>query len=831
MDAAADERHRSRRRSAGGRRHRRHRRRDDDDGDDDDGDGRMSSRGSSETSSFAFDAAADGIRVRVNARDAVDADATLRTRAYSGRGNASSAPSVDENETEWETMTRCARAYSGRDASNANPAARRRRFCALANAFADTKRGTYALLRCPGAVSALKRMMNDDDAETREAACLAAANLAKTETGAAVLCSSDASLASAQRVITEWEWKLALARVRATFDYKIYVACVVARLRAKRFSSARACAAVDAYLSSQVFYPLQTSSAARNVSFKDHANVDVVQALAKVLARRGEKPEVLSAALRVVDELVATVDSAVEIIPLVDDATRVTAQKLARSSPASLAALDPVDAFMGDDWTTGVKSKGCFIRLFDVIARFVARRFPGSKSTDDDGSDDGSDDADSDVDAREREDWSYKRSFARFSVLDHDLARHLMLLTERSTDATIRDDARRILYDASLSWKDKRLGKSVFKMVTSADDRVRACALAWCAYLFVQHGRTVKTFVSMDADAEPPLTPTTKRLLSEDGLRTAGRGLLESNADVRASAARCVRAAWDAVAAKPELRAEPKAKDDDGSSSAEDFVSVDARLTFRVRERWLVFVDTGVVAALCDLRDGRAGAESRALADVMLEHMSKTEPAAMRYLVSRMGGKDALEREGRAKTRARAEAIKLEMPKRRVKENDDDDDDDDDKEQRVNREGDDTADGDDDDPPTVSRWREYRKSRKPLATKFTEADARFDRDGDADDGRPTWRERTEGFILAGGGETRKNGEHVRRGPHERAVLREGGGFGLAARRERLPAVFDKPSVGGGGKIGPHARDEDFVPSHASARVFTKPSKRHEVRKR
>jgi hypothetical protein len=291
-----------------------------------------------------------------------------------------------------------------------------------------------------------------------------------------------------------------------------------------------------------------------------------------------------------------------------------------------------------------------------------------------------------------------------------------------------------------------------------------------------------------------------------------------------------VRAAWDAVAAKPESRAEPKAKDD----GSEDFVSVDARLTFRVRERWLVFVDTGVVAALCDLRDGRAGAESRALADVMLEHMSKTEPAAMRYLVSRTGGKDALEREGRAKTRERAEAIKLEMPKRRVKENDDDDEGGGGGgEERVNREDDDTADGyDDDDPSTVSRWREYRKSRKPLATKFTEADARFDRDGDGDDdGRPTWRERTEGFILAGGGETRKNGAHVRRGPHERAVLREGGGFGLAARRERLPAVFDKPNVGGGGKIGPHARDEDFVPSHASARVFTKPSKRHDLGKR
>ena len=730
-------------------------------------------------------------------------------------------------------MTRCVRAYSGGTAdagsTDVNPPARRRRFCALANEFARTKRGTYALVRCPGAVSALKRMLNDEDAETRVAACLAAANLAKTETGAAVLCSSDASLASAQRVIAEWEWKLALARIKATFDYKIYVSCVFARVRAKRFSSKRGCARVDAYLSSQVFYPLQTASAASKVSFKE-SNIDVVEALAKVLARKGEKPEVLSAALRAVDELVATVDSASEIIPLIDDATRFTASKLARSSPESLAALDPVDAFMGDDWTTGVKSKGCFRRLIELFTRVVLQSLSsanGSNSTDDANSDD-----DSDVDAREREEWKYKQSFASFSVLDHDLARSLMLLTNHASDATIREDACRILYDASLSWKDKRLGKRVFKMLTSGDDKLRACALSWCAYLFVQHARTVKTFVSVDAKAEPPLTPTTKCLLGEDALRSAGRGLLETDADVRASAARCVRAAWDAVSVKPELKTMTNDDADEANHSALDFVSVDERLAFRVRERWLVFVDTGVVAALCDLRDGRAGAQSRPLADVMLEHMSKTEPAAMRYLVSRTGaGGDALERERRAKTRERADAIKLEMPKRRVHAGDDGEEDEENNNQLVALRQEDDDDDDDDDPSAKSRWREYRKSRKPLATKFTEADARSDivhDDDDDDDGRPTWRERTEEFILAGGGAARKNGAHVRRGPHERAVLREGGGFGLAARRERLPAVFDKPSVAG--KIGPHARDEDSMPLHASARVFTKPSKRHEIRR-
>ena len=83
-----------------------------------------------------------------------------------------------------------------------------------------------------------------------------------------------------------------------------------------------------------------------------------------------------------------------------------------------------------------------------------------------------------------------------------------MLLTNHASDATIREDACRILYDASLSWKDKRLGKRVFKMLTSGDDKLRACALSWCAYLFVQHARTVKTFVSVDAKAEPPLETT-----------------------------------------------------------------------------------------------------------------------------------------------------------------------------------------------------------------------------------------------------------------------------------------------------------------------------------
>lgn len=760
----------------------------------------------------------------MNARDAVDGGDRSGRRI---RGVPASTSSAYENETEWETMTRCVRAYSddAKAGSNVvNPPARRRRFCALANEFAHTKRGTFALVRCPGAVSALKRMLNDADAETRVAACLAAANLAKTETGAAVLCSSDVSLAAAQRIIAEWEWKLALARIKATFDYKIYVSCVVARMRAKRFSSERGCARVDAYLSSQVFYPLQTASAASKVSFKQPNDVDVVEALANVLARKGEKPEVLTAALRAVDELVATVDSASEIIPLIDDATRFTASKLARSSPESLAALDPVDAFMGDDWTTGVKSKGCFGRLVELFTRVVLRSrssTAGSNSTDDVNSDD-----DSDVDAREREEWKYKQSFASFSVLDHDLARSLMLLTNHASDATIREDACRILYDASLSWKDKRLGKRVFKMLTSGDDKLRSCALAWCAYIFVQHARTVKTFVSVDAKAEPPLTPTVKVLLGEDALRSAGRGLLESDADVRASAARCVRAAWDAVSVKPELKTTTNDDADDANHSALDFVGVDERLTFRVRERWLVFVDTGVVAALCDLRDGRAGAQSRPLADVMLEHMSKTEPAAMRYLVSRTGaGGDALERERRAKTRERADAIKLEMPKRRVHADDDGKEDEENQLVALRKEEDDD---DDDDPSAKSRWREYRKSRKPLATKFTEVDARSDIVHDDDDGRPTWRERTEEFILAGGGEARKNGAHVRRGPHERAVLREGGGFGLAARRERLPAVFDKRSVGG--KIGPHARDEDSMPLHASARVFTKPSKRHEIRR-
>ena len=66
--------------------------------------GRISSRGSSEsTSTFHDDAADDGIWVRMNARDAVDGGDGSGRRM---RGVRPSTSSAYENETEWETMTR-----------------------------------------------------------------------------------------------------------------------------------------------------------------------------------------------------------------------------------------------------------------------------------------------------------------------------------------------------------------------------------------------------------------------------------------------------------------------------------------------------------------------------------------------------------------------------------------------------------------------------------------------------------------------------------------------------------------------------------------------------
>ena len=86
-------------------------------------------------------------------------------------------------------------------------------------------------------------------------------------------------------------------------------------------------------------------------------------------------------------------------------------------------------------------------------------------------------------------------------------------------------------------------------MLVVVDGRLRASAMSWSAYLFTQHLRTTRAFVSIDPKEKWPLTSTVRYLRSEDALRSAAKGLMEREESTRFAASRMVRAAWDAAAA------------------------------------------------------------------------------------------------------------------------------------------------------------------------------------------------------------------------------------------------------------------------------------------
>ena len=149
---------------------------------------------------------------------------------------------------------------------------------------------------------------------------------------------------------------------------------------------------------------------------------------------------------------------------------------------------------------------------------------------------------------------------------------------------------------------------------------------------------------------------------------------------------------------------------------------VDERLSFPgSNERWLVFVNSGVVAALCDMHLSRAIGASQ-LADSMLDYLVKTEPAAMRYLLSRDKQPSAAEK--REVIRQKIEHHKADFPRSRTVETQ-------------------TLPAEEESPPTPTdaqdslesaniaphraRWREYRENHKPIAAKFVDVDGFGDR--------------------------------------------------------------------------------------------------------
>ena len=81
-----------------------------------------------------------------------------------------------------------------------------------------------------------------------------------------------------------------------------------------------------------------------------------------------------------------------------------------------------------------------------------------------------------------------------------------------------------------------------------------------------------------------------------------------------------------------------------------------------------------------------------------------------------------------------------------------------------------------------------------------------------DPNRPTWRERAAEYILAGGGARGVGG--ARRGPHERALLRDGR-VGLAGRRRG-----SRRGGGGGVGVAPH----DMFPNEGSIRGWDHPER-------
>ena len=693
------------------------------------------------------------------------------------------------NESEWETMKITASA-AARGA--ATTAARRRRFCAAVRRMAGTKRGIYEIMRSPGAVSALRRLMSDEDVDCRRGACEAVSELAKTPFGAALLCSTDAQLKEAWGTVRTWEWKMALARIKRTFGYKTYAQCLAAFATSTSLPLKASGEAVDKYLSRQVFFPLQSNF---SPTFRDETHA--LESLSKVLSRPDDKPEVLYAALSALDTLLSTVNFSAEVIPLVNQSTYATAQRLSKATEASLAALDPVEAFMGSDWTEAVRGPGCVGTVVMLFKRWVLT----DESTVD--GDEASEREEEDEDDREA--IRRRNDKAVLSVTQFKLDRRLMVLASHKTDAIIREDASRILYEATLNCENKSVGKRVFEMLVSSDSVLRASTLSWMAYLFVQHVRTVRAFVSIDENEIWPVTKTVQYLLSDDVLRSASRGLSEQEESIRLGATRMLRAAWDAVSVKPSAMPE--------KSEENPAIFVDERLSFPgSHERWLVFVNSGAVAALCDMQLSRAIGASQ-LADSTLDHLVKTEPAAMQYLLSRNKQPSAAEK--REVIRQKVEHHKADFPRSRVVETQ-------------------TLPAEEESPPTPTdaqdslesvniaphraRWREYRENHKPIVAKFVDVDS-F---GDDELDREGWRAKAEDFIIAGGSARKKKGYETHRGPYERAVLREGT-LGLAAKSDKMPVVFSaNPNV------GPYAAYDAAAPRSASAKVFTRPSKRHEI---
>jgi len=734
------------------------------------------------------------------------------------------------DEPPWTTLTVTARAYAkGRWVS----AARKRRFCALMERLANGgARGVYEAARCPGATSALKRAAADaSDAEARRGACAALAAFGKTERGVALLCTTDAGLREAWGEMRRCEWTLALARIKTTFSRATYAKCWAARVASQKLRFKTAGSLVDVYLSAQKFFPLQPR---RCPKFRTETRA--LDALSKTLANVDDDAEVLYAALRAVDEILLTVTTAREPISSFAALAYTTEQRMKSMTTTGLAALDPVEAFMGNDWVEARRRRGCFVSTFRAIGRMIFTSGGGERDGED------VDDADDDTyedEAEDEEDLTRAATVdgARvpLSVTESKLDYRLMALSAHPSNAIIREQASRILYEATLSTTSTRLGKRVFRMLVGVDSGLRASAMSWLAYLFTQHLRTTRAFVSIDPKEKWPLTSTVRYLLSEDVVRSAAKGLAEREESMRLAASRMLRAAWDASAATPtststsnEAEAEDAEANEAEMSAHGDAVMIDDRLRFDYDERWLVFVNAGVVSALCDLQLSRSMSASQ-LADSLLAHFRKTEPAAMRHFLSRKSRPSA--RETRDALREKIDHQKANFGSRRAEAatapttNADDKADENTDALRVVTIVEDAA----DDAelavaPHRARWREYSKRRPAMSSAFIRG-ARRDEDSVEREG---WRARAEDYILAGGAPKRttrtEHGAHeTRRGPYERAVVREGGALGGAA--DALPVVFSKNAT-----VGPYVGDAAGAVS-ASAQVFTRPSRRHKIGER
>lgn len=710
-------------------------------------------------------------------------------------------------ESAWETLARTAReSASGKETI----AARRRRFCAVVAKRGVTPRGAYEIARCPGAVSALKRLMRDGDADVRRAACEAASSLAKTELGAGCLCASDAELKDAWGIIRLWEWRLALARIQQTFGRLAYAKSYVSFKASSSLPLKVSGGVADRYLSRQLFFPLQS-----NVSPTFKSETSISESLESVLSRPQEAPEVLMAALRAVDALILTLSNASEGVPLAHSVMHATALRLRRTTRSGLAALDPVEVFTSSEWTAAVHPQSYFRRVMRCFGYIQRRRNAKRDVSDDESGEDNEEDEEEDEQAARKKNM-LKQSLlhAQLSVTDRGLYRHLLVLSTHESDANIRENANRILYEATLRCDNSSIGKKVYQSLVSNDNQLRASALSWIAYLFVQHVRTVRSFVSLSAQEPWPLTKTTKFLLSDEVLRSAASGLAEKAEFTRLNASRMIRAAWDAISARPTAATSAETHESKPERSAEGEVFViDERLTFVDRERWFIFVNNGVIAALCDMQLSRAPGASQ-LAGTTLEYFHKTEPAAMRYLLAR--GTEPSVAEKRETMRQKVDERKSSFKKRVV----------------VTDKA--PADAESTEPPKEEvgvpdvpdalaqhvRWREHKSKHKPLMTSFKELEGV---DAEALD-RRGWRAKTEDYILAGGSSRKNDGVESRRGPYERAYLREGRGLGIAGISEKVPTVFTENA-----SVGLYSADASRVPKRSSARAFTRPSKRHNIK--